>query len=217
MAPGHQVKKLLTLQDPCRTDPKASTSPAPPAGPRRDKHASRSPSPRAHRATTRNWSICLSMSGLCASHTLVSSLDWSRPSSSPARKKRGTVRPTESAKRPRSCRPGLSGPRVCLLRGLHGGRRATVRSHTPSCRCWGRRGGPSEPRSGCGTWMHTYTSTGVHIHADTGACAQTHAVGHTSTRWVFTSGNSAQWGWSDHLVLGGAAGRQVTLGGRQHP
>lgn len=38
----------------------------------------------AHRATTRNWSICLSTSGLCASHTLVSSLDWSRPSSSPA-------------------------------------------------------------------------------------------------------------------------------------
>lgn len=33
------------------------------------------PDPWTHRATTRNWSICLSTSGLWASHTLVSSFD----------------------------------------------------------------------------------------------------------------------------------------------
>lgn len=37
----------------------------------------------SYRATTRNWSICLSTSGLKASQTFVSSFDWSLPSSSP--------------------------------------------------------------------------------------------------------------------------------------
>ena len=128
--------------------------------------------PGTHRATTRNWSICLSTSGLRASHTLVSSLDWSRPSSSPAEKGCRGVRPPGPREEPRGSSES-SGPRGPL-------------------RAWptGVRGGapPSAGRervseSGAGTQhacVHTQSSTRkrVHRHTCTHTCTQTQARTH---------------------------------------
>lgn len=128
--------------------------------------------PGTYRATTRNWSICLSTSGLRASHTLVSSLDWSRPSSSPAEKGCRGVRPPGPREEPRGSSES-SGPRGPL-------------------RAWptGVRGGapPSAGRervseSGAGTQhacVHTQRSTRkrIHRHTCTHTCTQTQARTH---------------------------------------
>lgn len=149
---GRQLRSCLACGGRCREDPEAPTPQAQPA----------SPAP-THRATTRNWSICLSMSGLCASHTLVSSLDWSRPSSSPAQTQRGSVRP----------RRGPSAPaRGLLPPGAPRGRPAGAWGHVPSRGCRGSEGRPVTWRWGV-AHAHAYVRGHSHAHANRHAPAHT--------------------------------------------
>lgn len=198
---GRQLRSCLACGGRCREDPEAPTPQAQPA----------SPAP-THRATTRNWSICLSMSGLCASHTLVSSLDWSRPSSSPAQTQRGSVRP----------RRGPSAPaRGLLPPGAPRGRACWRLGPRPLPRAQGERGTARDLEVGCGTCTrirtrhtHTRTQTGTrppthvytrvrahtqstraHVyactHVHTQACAHTSTQQHACARTHRHSGHSA--------------------------